>query len=281
MREPLQFAVEVKNVANIEIAPGANIRLKDFDAADTGGMRAGPASERRMRRDADALAGLQELLYAAQTHAVLIVLQGIDTAGKDGTIRHVFTGVNPQGCHVAAFREPTPEEAAHDYLWRVHRETPALGEITIFNRSHYESVLVERVHGIVPKEVWKKRYEEINAFENVLVRSGTIVLKFFLHISKSEQKHRLQARLADPDRRWKASPDDWKERRLWKEYRSAFEEMLSKTSTRRAPWFVIPSDVKWFRNLLVARTIVRALHPREKKWREAVRRRGKSSARPR
>lgn len=264
----------------VEIASGARVRLKDFDPADTGGLQAGAASDRRMRRDIESLADLHQLLYAAQSHSVLIVLQGIDTAGKDGTIRHVFTGVNPQGCRVVAFREPTPEEAAHDYLWRVHRETPGLGEIAIFNRSHYESVLVERVHQTVPKAIWKKRYDEINAFEEILGRAGTIVLKFFLHISKSEQKRRLRERLADPDKRWKASAADWKERRLWKDYREAFEEMLSKTSTSRAPWFVIPSDVKWYRNLLVAKTIVHALRPREKQWRETARRRGKDAAEP-
>jgi PPK2 family polyphosphate:nucleotide phosphotransferase len=264
-------------MTKIEIAPGEKVDLKRFDPADVGGLRAGGASDVLMREDIDALNALQGRLYAAETHSVLIVLQGIDTAGKDGTIRHVFTGVNPQGCRVVTFREPTPEEAAHDYLWRVHRETPARGEIAIFNRSHYEAVLVERVHGIVKKEVWKRRYAEINLFEDVLTRSGTIVLKFFLHISKSEQKRRLQARLADPEKRWKANPADWKERRLWKEYRQAFEDMLSKTSTRGAPWFVIPSDVKWYRNLLVAKTIVRSLRPYEKKWREAARRRGRGA----
>ena len=258
----------------IEIAPEKKVSLRRFDPADLGGLRAGRASDDLMRKDIEALGALHERLYAAQTHSVLIVLQGIDTAGKDGTIRHVFTGVNPQGCRVVAFREPTLEEAAHDYLWRVHREVPALGEMAIFNRSHYEAVLVERVHGIVKKEVWKRRYAEINAFEDLLARSGTIVLKFFLHVSKSEQKRRLQARLADPEKRWKASPGDWKERALWKEYREAFEDMLSKTSTRKAPWFVIPSDVKWYRNLLVAKTIVRMLRPYEKKWLEAARRRG-------
>ena len=262
-------------VTKVRIAPGAKVDLKRFDPADVGGLRAGAESGALMRKDIEALSALQERLFAARTHSILIVLQGIDTAGKDGTIRHVFTGVNPQGCRVVAFREPTPEEGAHDYLWRVHRETPAAGEIVIFNRSHYESVLVERVHRIVKKEVWKRRYAEINAFEDMLARSGTILLKFFLHLSKSEQKRRLKARLADPDKRWKASPGDWKERRLWKEYRQAFEEMLSRTSTRRAPWFVIPSDVKWYRNLLVAKTIVGSLQPHEKRWREAARRRGR------
>ncbi|MGH9441570.1 MAG: PPK2 family polyphosphate kinase [Thermoanaerobaculia bacterium] len=259
----------------IEIPPGARVKLKDFDPADCGGLLAGAGVEARMRKDIEALASLHERLFAAQSHSVLIVLQGIDTAGKDGTIRHVFTGVNPQGCRVASFRQPTPEESAHDFLWRVHRETPGLGEIAIFNRSHYEAVLVERVHKLVARKVWKERYEQIREFERLLATSGTLVLKFFLHLSKAEQKRRLEARLADPDKRWKSSRDDWRERRLWKEYRKAFEDMLEKTSTRRAPWFVIPSDVKWYRNLLVARTIVRRLRPYDRLWRDAARRRGK------
>ena len=257
------------------VPPGSNVKLRDFDPGDAGGLRAGSAVESRMKKDIEALSSLHERLFAAQSHSVLIVLQGIDTAGKDGTIRHVFTGVNPQGCRVVAFRQPTPDETAHDFLWRIHRETPARGEIAIFNRSHYEAVLVERVHRLASKDVWKRRYAEIREFEELLARSGTILLKFFLHLSKAEQKRRLEARLEDPDKRWKANPDDWHERRLWKQYRRAFEDMLSKTSTRTAPWFVIPSDVKWYRNLLVAHTIVRALRPYEPKWRDAARRRGK------
>ncbi len=259
-----------------EVPPGRKVKLRNFDPADSGGLRAGAAVEARMKKDIEALSSLHERLWAAETHSVLIVLQGIDTAGKDGTIRHVFTGVNPQGCRVVAYREPTPEESAHDFLWRIHRETPGRGEIAIFNRSHYEAVLVERVHRLASEKVWKGRYEEIREFERLLTRSGTILLKFFLHLSKGEQKRRLQARLDDPDKRWKASAGDWRERRLWKEYRKAFEDMLSKTSTRGAPWHVIPSDVKWYRNLLVAHTIVRALRPYDREWREAARRRGKA-----
>ena len=259
------------------ISPGTKVKLRDFDPADVGGLTDGPKTRARMEKDIRTLSALHERLFAAQSHSVLIVLQGIDTAGKDGTIRHVFTGVNPQGCRVVAYRKPTPEESAHDYLWRVHRETPARGEIAIFNRSHYESVLVERVHRLATEKVWKRRYAEIREFEQLLTRSGTILLKFFLHLSKAEQKRRLQARLADPDKRWKANPDDWHERRLWKQYRTAFEDMLSKTSTRNAPWHVIPSDVKWYRNLLVAHTIVRSLKPYDHEWKRAARLRGREA----
>ena len=227
-----------------------------------------------MERDLAALSRLQELLWAARTHSVLVVLQGIDTAGKDGTIRHVFSGVNPQGCRVASFGVPTEEEAAHDFLWRVHRQAPARGELVVFNRSHYEAVLVERVHALVPPKVWRGRYAEINAFESLLSGAGTIVLKFFLHLSRKEQKKRLEAREEEPEKRWKADPRDWTERKLWGEYRKAFDDMLSKTSTRDAPWFVVPADHKWYRNLVIARTLVEALGRHERGWKKAVRERG-------
>ncbi len=250
------------------------MRLADFDPAAKIGDKDDPGVAIAMRRDLEALASLQELLYAARTNAVLIVLQGIDTAGKDGTIRHVFTGVNPQGCRVAAFGVPSAEEAAHDFLWRVHREAPARGQIVIFNRSHYESVLVERVHDLVPKKVWSARYAEINAFEAMLAREGTVVLKFFLHLSRGEQKKRLEKREADPDKRWKANPQDWRERKRWSAYRSAFDDMLSKTSTREAPWEVIPSDHKWYRNLVIASVIVGRLRGLRPAWKRAIRERG-------
>jgi PPK2 family polyphosphate:nucleotide phosphotransferase len=257
------------------IRPGRRVRLADFDPAARVGDKDDAAVAVAMRRDLEALASLQQLLYAARTHAVLVVLQGIDTAGKDGTIRHVFTGVNPQGCRVATFGIPSAEEAAHDYLWRVHRQTPARGEIVIFNRSHYESVLVERVHGMVPKKVWSARYAEINAFEAMLVREGTVVLKFFLDLSRGEQKKRLEKREEDPDKRWKANPGDWQERKRWSAYRSAFDDMLSKTSTREAPWFVIPSDHKWYRNLVIAAAIVARLKKLRPGWKRAIRERGR------
>jgi PPK2 family polyphosphate:nucleotide phosphotransferase len=259
------------------IKPGKSVSLSDFDPADTGKLRDRSIAEPRMARDLQSLFDLQELLYAARTHAVLIVLQGIDTAGKDGTIRHVFAGVNPQGCDVVCFKQPTDEEQLHDYLWRIHRAVPARGQIVIFNRSHYESVLVERVHELVERRVWERRYEEINQFERLLSRSGTIILKFFLNLSKAEQRRRLEARLKDPDKRWKANPNDWKDRKLWQSYRRAFEDMLSKTSTPHAPWFVVPSDIKWNRNLIVANRIVMALSRHRKSWRHAIRKRGKSA----
>jgi PPK2 family polyphosphate:nucleotide phosphotransferase len=183
----------------------------------------------------------------------------MDTAGKDGTIRNVMTGCNPQGCTVTSFKVPTPEELAHDFLWRVHKAVPGKGQIGIFNRSHYEDVLVVRVHNLVPKSVWSKRYDEINAFENHLTRNGVTILKFFLHISKDEQKRRLLDRLNDPRKQWKVNPGDFEERKLWDDYTAAYEDALSRTSTGHAPWFVIPSDHKWFRNLAVSSIIVDAL----------------------
>ncbi len=261
------------------ILPARRVRLSNFDPAARVGDKDDPAVAIAMRRDLEALASLQELLYAAHMHAVLVVLQGIDTAGKDGTIRHVFSGVNPQACRVATFGVPSAEEAAHDYLWRIHRQTPARGQIVIFNRSHYESVVVERVHRIVPKSVWSARYGEINAFEAMLVREGTIVLKFFLNLSRAEQKKRLEEREADPDKRWKANPQDWQERRRWSAYRSAFDDMLSKTSTGDAPWHVIPSDHKWYRNLVIASVIAGRLEAFRGTWKRAIRERGRAEGR--
>ena len=205
------------------------------------------------------LRDLQELLFAESKQKILIVLQAIDTGGKDSTIRHVFGDVNPQGTKVTNFKVPSKEELAHDYLWRVHQHTPATGEIAIFNRSHYEDVLVVRVHDLVPKSVWKRRYEHINEFEQLLAEEGTTILKFYLHISKNEQAERFLARLDRPHKRWKFNPDDLKERNHWEEYKKAFEDMLTLTSTSYAPWYVIPSDRKWYRNLAVATIIVEKL----------------------
>jgi PPK2 family polyphosphate:nucleotide phosphotransferase len=206
-----------------------------------------------------ALFDLQELLYAEHRQKLLVVLQAIDTGGKDSTIRHVFGDVNPQGTKVANFKVPTPVELAHDYLWRVHPHTPGSGEIVIFNRSHYEDVLVVRVHNLVPKSVWEKRYEHINAFERLLADEGTTILKFFLHISKTEQAERFLARLDRPHKRWKFNPGDLKERDHWEDYKHAFEDMLTHTSTPWAPWYVIPSDRKWYRSLTVAEVVVEKL----------------------
>ena len=202
---------------------------------------------------------LQELLYAEHEHKVLIILQAMDTGGKDGTIRHVFEGVNPQGVRVAGFKKPTPEELAHDYLWRVHKQTPGKGEIVIFNRSHYEDVLVVRVHGLVPKDVWSKRYDHINAFERALADEGTTILKFFLHIDLDEQRERFQARLDEPHKHWKFNPADLEERKLWPEYMRAYEDAISRTSTEWAPWYIVPANRKWYRNLVVGTVITETL----------------------
>ena len=205
------------------------------------------------------LAQAQDILYATASHAILVVLQAMDAGGKDGTIDHVFSGVNPQGCQVTSFKAPSHEELAHDYLWRIHKATPPKGMIGIFNRSHYESVLVERVRDIVPKKVWSKRYDHINHFEKLLADEGTVILKFYLHISKEEQKERLQARLDDPTKNWKFDVKDLEERRHWDAYTEAFEDALSKCSTEYAPWIVVPSDHKWFRNWVISDAIVQAL----------------------
>ncbi len=198
------------------------------------------------------LTGLQDRVWAEAKHPILVVLQGIDAAGKDGTIRKVMTAFNPQGCTVSSFKVPTSEEMAHDFLWRIHKRVPGKGEIGIFNRSHYEDVLVVRVHDIVPAKVWKERYEQIRRFEEHLVANGTTIIKFFLYISKDEQRQRFQERYDDPKKRWKFALGDLDERKLWDDYVEAFEEALSETSTAAAPWYVIPANRNWFRNLAVA-----------------------------
>jgi PPK2 family polyphosphate:nucleotide phosphotransferase len=212
---------------------------------------------------------LQEMLYAEHKHKVLIVLQAMDTGGKDGTIRHVFEGVNPQGVRVAGFKKPTPEELDHDFLWRVHKQVPGKGEVVIFNRSHYEDVLVVRVHNLAPQEVWSKRYDHINDFERMLVDEGTTILKFFLHIDLDEQKERLQARLDEPNKRWKFNPEDLEERKLWPQYVKAYEDAISKTSTDWAPWYIVPANRKWYRNLVVGTVIIETLKDLDMRYPEA------------
>lgn len=242
------------------VKPGTKVKLSEWDPADRsefdGSKKEGKA---QLAEQTDHLEALQELLYAEGKHKVLIILQGMDTAGKDGTIRHVFEGVNPQGVKVASFKVPTPQELSHDFLWRIHQHTPGRGEITIFNRSQYEDVLVVRVHDLAPRALWSKRYAHINAFEKLLADEGTTILKFFLHIDLDEQKERLQARLDDPQKHWKFSVGDLAERKLWPAYTAAYEEMLSRTSTDYAPWYIVPSNRKWYRNLVVSTTIVKAL----------------------
>ena len=202
---------------------------------------------------------LQYLLYAEHQHALLIVLQGMDASGKDGTIRHVMSGFNPQGCRVTAFKVPTSEEADHDFLWRVHRAVPAKGDIAIFNRSHYEDVLVARVRTLVPKEVWSRRYEQINQFESLLKENDVTIVKLFLHISKDEQKERLEERLKDPTKQWKLAVADFDNRKYWDEYIAAYEDALARCSTDAAPWYIIPADRNWVRNLAITQILVETL----------------------
>ena len=241
------------------------IRLKDYNTSEDGGLKREEAEKRSEKLCAE-LEELQELLYAAQTTPVLIVLQGLDTAGKDGTIRHVLAAMNPQSCRVASFKVPTPLEAAHDFLWRVHSEAPGKGNITIFNRSHYEDVLVVRVHDLVKPDVWKARYDHINNFEKLMADSDTIILKFFLYISKDEQEERLKAREQDPTKAWKLSAADWKERDFWDDYLKAYEDVVNKCAKPHAPWFVVPADHKWFRDIAIAETVVETLRPFKDKW---------------
>jgi PPK2 family polyphosphate:nucleotide phosphotransferase len=203
---------------------------------------------------------LQYLMYAENKHSLLIVLQGLDAGGKDGVVRHVLTGMNPSGCVSVNFKQPTAEDLAHDFLWRVHPHVPAKGSVAIFNRSHYEDVLVARVHGLVPEEVWSKRYDQINDFEQLIfTENNTTILKFFLHISKDEQLARFKKRLDDPARQWKISESDYKERGFWDDYIEAFGDVLTKTSTERAPWFIIPANHKWFRDLSISQIITRTM----------------------
>ncbi len=248
------------DITKFRVAPNTKIHLDGIDPDDISGTSEDKDEAKSALKELNLrLESLQELLFAEHKHKVLIVLQGMDTSGKDGTIRHVFEGVNPQGVNVAGFKVPTPEELDHDYLWRIHKYTPGRGNITIFNRSHYEDVLVVRVHNLVQASVWKKRYHHINEFERTLVDEGTTILKFFLHISKEEQKERLQARLDDPSKHWKFSLGDLKERALWNDYQLAYAEVLRQTSTDYAPWFIVPANRKWFRNFVVASVIVQTL----------------------
>lgn len=245
------------------VKPVKKLSLKEFDPDDTGEYKKNEQGKEKAKAELSKLIarldGLQERLYANSTRSLLIVLQGMDTSGKDGTIKSVMSGINPQGCKVAAFKSPSKDELAHDFLWRVHREAPPNGYIGIFNRSHYEDVLITRVHGWVTDTVAKRRLNQIKEFEELLSESGTTVLKFFLHISKEEQKERLEARIADPEKRWKWSSGDIEERKLWDDYQKAFEDVMSATSTKGAPWFVVPANRKWYRNLFVADRVVNAL----------------------
>ncbi len=250
------------------------VQLADYDPADTGDLTKADAKLELAKLE-ERLGRLQELLYASAHQSVLIVLQGLDTAGKDGTIKHVMAIVNPTGCQVWSFKVPTPEELAHDFLWRVHRLTPGHGILTIFNRSHYEDVLVTRVHKLISRDVWEARYEQINAFERLLTANDTIILKFFLHLSKDEQERRLLARERDPDDAWKLDVGDWHEREFWHAYQEAYEGALGACATKDAPWYIVPANKKWYRNVFIARAIVERLEEHAKEWEEELAERGK------
>jgi PPK2 family polyphosphate:nucleotide phosphotransferase len=242
------------------IKQGKRINLDEWDPNDSSAFEGDKKSAMENLQELNSeLSNLQELLYAEHQHKLLIILQGMDTSGKDGAIEHVFKGVNPQGVRVANFKVPTQEELDHDYLWRIHKQTPAKGEIVIFNRSHYEDVVVVRVHELVPKRVWSRRFDQINNFERIMADEGTTILKFFLHIDLEEQKKRLQARLDDPVKRWKFRTGDLNERLLWPEYKKAFEDVLNRTSTNWAPWYIVPANHKWIRNLVIGSTLVDTL----------------------
>jgi PPK2 family polyphosphate:nucleotide phosphotransferase len=241
------------------IDPGSKVRMQDFNPDATPLCDDKAAGKLQSIALQARLGELQELLFAEHRHKILIVLQGMDTSGKDGTVRHVMNGVSPAGVRVVSFKAPTAEELDHDFLWRVHGKTPGNGEIAVFNRSHYEDVLVVRVHDLVKEKVWRKRYEQINAFEKTLAASGTVILKFFLNISKSEQRKRLQERIDDPKKHWKFQHGDLDERKLWDDYMKAYEDVLEKTSTKHAPWYVVPADAKWYRNLVVGAIIAEIL----------------------
>ena len=251
--------------------PGHKVALREIDPAETGPYE----HKRDMKEPLEAcrkeLIRLQELLYAEAKHSVLIVFQATDTGGKDGTIRHVMGGVNPQGCQVIPFKVPTPEELAHDYLWRIHKAIPPKRMIGIFNRSHYEDVLIVRVHNLVPEAVWSRRYDQINRFEDILAENHVVIRKFFLHISKDEQRKRLEARVGDKTKSWKVNPADFHERKRWAEYMKAYEEALTRCSTDRAPWFVVPANHKWFRNLAVSSILVETLETMDPRLPKAIR----------
>ena len=248
------------------VRPGQTVTLAAVDPDDTHLAKDREHAGARFEALQARLADLQEMLFAGHARKVLIVLQGMDTAGKDGAIRHVAGSFNPQGVRVVSFRQPTLEELDHDFLWRVHRQVPGAGEVVVFNRSHYEDVIVVRVHQLVPKDVWKRRYEQINAFEQMLSANGTLILKFFLHIDKKEQRERLVKRLEDPTKCWKFKEADLKERKLWRDYQSAYEEALSKTSTSWAPWHIVPANHKWYRNYVVGSIVVDALESLDLKY---------------
>jgi PPK2 family polyphosphate:nucleotide phosphotransferase len=254
--------------------PGAKVRLDKLSTTPPAklGKQAAQARFQELNQE---LFELQDLLWGAKTHSLLIVLQGRDAAGKDGTIKHVMGSFNPRGVHVVSFSVPSEEERRHDFLWRVHLKAPRLGEVSIFNRSHYEDVLVVRVNHLAKKGLWKRRYDHINGFEETLAEEGCIILKFFLHITREEQETRLLAREQDPLNAWKLNVDDWKDRAKWDEFTQAYEDVIEKCSAPHAPWMVVPSDAKWYRNLVVAEAVAAAMRPYRKEWRKTLQREGR------
>jgi len=254
---------------DLAVQPGHPVKLAKYDPNETLGWKKDHQMKTSLKRVLKKIDDLQYVLYAERKRAVLVVLQGLDAAGNDGTIRHVMSGVNPQGCPVTSFKVPSPEEAAHDFLWRVHKAIPGFGDIGIFNRSHYEDVLVVRVHNLVPKKVWSERYEQINRFEQTLHENHVKILKFYLHISKEEQRKRLLERVDDPNKRWKISQADFNERLFWDAYQRAYEDVLTKCTTPEAPWHIIPADKKWFRNLAISHVIAETMEEMHLKYPEA------------
>jgi PPK2 family polyphosphate:nucleotide phosphotransferase len=250
------------------VEPDTKVALAEQDPADTGTYDDADEARTELAGLTERIADLQARLYAEDQRSLLVVLQGIDAAGKDSSVKHVFSGTNPQGVRVYSFKEPSNEEAAHDFLWRYHQATPAEGMIHVFNRSHYEDVLVTRVKGLVPEERWRSRYDSINDFERMLAREGTTIVKFFLHISKDAQMDRFRERLEREDKHYKFSANDVRERRNWDAYQEAYEEALNHTSTEWAPWYMVPSDHKWYRNLVVAQTIATVLEEMDPRWPE-------------
>jgi PPK2 family polyphosphate:nucleotide phosphotransferase len=255
----------IKLADELLVKPGMKVRLSKIDPSDTHGKHK-DAAESQLAKNLERLSILQYRLYAESRRSLLVVLQGIDAGGKDGTIRHVMSGFNPQGASVTSFKVPAGEEKQHDYLWRVHKAVPKFGEIGIFNRSHYEEVLVVRVHNLVPQSVWKKRYDQINNFEQMLADEGVNIVKFFLYIDRDEQKRRFQARLEDPAKKWKFSSADIEERKFWDDYTAAFEDAIERCSKPYAPWFIIPANKKWFRNLAVSEILIHTLEEMNLKY---------------
>ena len=271
----MKFKELVKEAASLaapyRITKGEKFRLKDYDPADTNGLKDKKEGKKTLEHGVQLLSDFQEKLYAQDRWSLLMIFQGMDAAGKDGAIKHVMSGINPEGCDVTSFKTPSHEELAHDYLWRAHKAVPQRGKIGIFNRSYYEEVLVVRVHPdlltpqqlpkeVVGKDIWEQRYDDIKSFEKYLARNGTVVMKFFLHLSKSEQKKRFLQRLEMPQKNWKFSMADIEERAFWKDYQKAYEEMIQNTASKHAPWHIIPADNKWFARLAVAGAIIDRLH---------------------